>query len=117
MGGSLMSSPVFPLFSLLLNRMLSIPCIGETQTSPREQPANISLPEVTASRQDQASFDALRAVTINGQEEIDCRAPVVLPDLLRGETGVFVQQTTPGQGSQIIRGLLASSVLMLVDGK
>ena len=113
-----MSNPVFPLFSLLVSGMLLIPCIGVAQMSPPETLAGISLPEVTvtASRQEQASFDAPRAVTIIGQEEIERRAPVVLPDLLRGEAGVFVQQTTPGQGSPIIRGLLGSSVLMLVDG-
>ena len=113
-----MSNPVFSLFSLLLSGMLLIPCIGEAQLSPQEESAGISFPgvTVTASRQEQASFGDSRTVMIIGQEEIERRAPVVLPDLLRGESGVFVQQTTPGQGSPIIRGLLGSPVLMLVDG-
>src|ERR687898_766175 len=42
--------------------------------------------------------------------------PRILPDLLRGEPGIFVQQTTPGQGIPIVRGLIGSAVLSLVDG-
>jgi outer membrane receptor protein involved in Fe transport len=37
-------------------------------------------------------------------------------DALRSLVGVFVQQTTPGQGAAIIRGLRGSSILHLVDG-
>ncbi|HVF34333.1 MAG TPA: TonB-dependent receptor, partial [Candidatus Saccharimonadia bacterium] len=37
-------------------------------------------------------------------------------DLLHGETGTFVQQTTPGQAVIIVRGLKGSEVLHLVDG-
>jgi outer membrane receptor protein involved in Fe transport len=37
-------------------------------------------------------------------------------ELLRGESGVYFQQTGPGQGMAIVRGLKGSSVLHLVDG-
>jgi outer membrane cobalamin receptor len=37
-------------------------------------------------------------------------------DALHGEVGTFVQQTTPGQGVVIVRGLKGSEVLHLVDG-
>jgi len=40
----------------------------------------------------------------------------LVTDVLRDTVGVFVQQTTPGQGAPIIRGLKGSSVLHLVDG-
>ena len=36
--------------------------------------------------------------------------------LTAGSPGVFLQQTTPGQGAAIIRGLKGSEVLHLVDG-
>ena len=87
------------------------------QNNP-ETPTAIPLPEmtVTASRQEQASFDVSRAVTVIGHEAIARQTPSVLPDLLRGETGVFVQQTTSGQAAPIIRGLVGSATLMLVDG-
>lgn len=71
---------------------------------------------VTATREERKSFDVPNAVTIVDREDVDRQAPRVLPDLLRGETGVFVQQTTPGQSAPIIRGLIGSSILMLVDG-
>ena len=71
---------------------------------------------VTATRREQTSFEVPRAVTVVQQSELARQTPTVLPDLLRGTAGVFVQETTPGQGTPIIRGLTGSSVLMLVDG-
>ena len=38
------------------------------------------------------------------------------PRLCWVEVGVYLQQTTPGQGAAIIRGLKGSSILHLVDG-
>lgn len=37
-------------------------------------------------------------------------------DVLLEKTGVFLQQTTPGQGAAIVRGVKGSAVLHLVDG-
>ena len=42
--------------------------------------------------------------------------PLLPSDLLRATPGAFVQQTTPGQGIPIVRGLKGSQVLHLVDG-
>ena len=39
-----------------------------------------------------------------------------MTDALKMQPGVFLQQTTPGQGAVIIRGLKGSEVLHLVDG-
>lgn len=72
--------------------------------------------QVTASRQGESVFDAPVPVTVIGREQIDAAAPQVAMDLLHGEPGTFVQQTTPGQGVVIIRGLKGSEVLHLVDG-
>lgn len=76
------------------------------------------LPEmtVTATREERALSEAPQAVSTVEPEDIARQSPATLPDLLRGATGVFVQQTTPGQAAPIIRGLVGSSVLMLVDG-
>lgn len=41
---------------------------------------------------------------------------VLTTDALRSATGVVIQQTTPGQGAAIIRGLKGSSILHVVDG-
>jgi len=40
----------------------------------------------------------------------------LVTDALDANVGVFLQQTTPGQGAAIIRGLKGSSILHLVDG-
>ena len=84
----------FSFFFLLQSGLLLVPCIGETQTTLFETFPAISLPgvTVTASRQEQASFDTPRSVAVIGQEEIERRTPVVLADLLRGEAGVFEGQ-------------------------
>lgn len=71
---------------------------------------------VTATREERRSFDVPSAVTVVEHKSVARQSPTVLPDLLRGETGVYVQETTPGQAAPIIRGLIGSSVLMLVDG-
>jgi outer membrane receptor protein involved in Fe transport len=40
----------------------------------------------------------------------------LVTDALAANTGVFLQQTTPGQGAAVVRGLKGSAVLHLVDG-
>jgi outer membrane receptor protein involved in Fe transport len=89
---------------------------GGGPSSQQEQTIELSPVVVTATRGERPSFDVPNAVTIVDREDAERQAPRVLPDLLRGETGVFVQQTTPGQSAPIIRGLIGSSILMLVDG-
>ncbi len=44
------------------------------------------------------------------------QANKLVTDALSAEPGVFLQQTTPGQGAVIIRGLKGSAILHLVDG-
>ena len=71
---------------------------------------------ITATREKRKTFDIPQDVTIVSRDEIARRTPTILPDLLEGAEGVFVQRTTPGQANPIIRGLVGSSVLTLVDG-
>ncbi|MEM1081320.1 MAG: TonB-dependent receptor [Pseudomonadota bacterium] len=54
-------------------------------------------------------------ITIN-RETLDDQLATGVVDFFRGQIGVFVQQTTPGQGLPIVRGLKGSEVLHLVDG-
>ena len=49
-------------------------------------------------------------------EILEERAPDLLPRMLSEETGIIAQQTTPGQGSPILRGQSAQAVLYLLDG-
>lgn len=71
---------------------------------------------ITATRVRRPLAEVPGAVTAIESDQIERQSPAIITDLLRGQTGVYVQQTTPGQGTPIVRGLTGSSVLMLVDG-
>ncbi len=73
--------------------------------------------QVTGSRRQELSSAVPQAINVLSAEELRTRASAQTnADLLHGEVGTFVQQTTPGQGVVIIRGLKGSEVLHLVDG-
>ena len=69
---------------------------------------------VTATRRPASSEDISAALTVVDQESIETRK--LITDALADNVGAFLQQTTPGQGAAIIRGLKGSSLLHLVDG-
>jgi hemoglobin/transferrin/lactoferrin receptor protein len=72
---------------------------------------------VTPARGEQErTFDVPEAVGITTREEIESRPVQILPQALREETGVLVQQTTTAQGSPFIRGFSAQRVVYLLDG-
>jgi outer membrane receptor protein involved in Fe transport len=58
--------------------------------------------------------DTTRAISVRRAEQDATTA--VAADLLDDLPGVAVQRTGPGQGAPMIRGLIGSSVLVLVDG-
>lgn len=87
-----------------------------SQPLQAERLEHLTIQQVTATRTGFDSFDLPTAVTTVGSNEIDRQTPTIVPDLLRGQTGVFIQETTPGQGIPIVRGLKGSEVLYLVDG-
>ena len=63
-----------------------------------------------------AAFDVPVATDVVDREEIRAAAPQTVMEALRGQAGAYVQQTTPGQGIVILRGLKGSEVLHVVDG-
>ena len=69
---------------------------------------------VTATRRE-VSYEQVSAglTVIDGDDIIE---QTLVTDALASSVGVFLQQTTPGQGAAIIRGLKGSSILHLVDG-
>jgi len=92
---------------------------GAVQEDPTHDSEDVlTIPEitVTAIREPRRVFNVSQDVTVMDQREIARHSPSVLSDLLRGREGVYVQQTTPGQATPIVRGLIGSSVLTLVDG-
>jgi outer membrane receptor protein involved in Fe transport len=62
------------------------------------------------------AFDLSSPVNVVSLNRIEQRPAVILPQALREEVGVQVQQTTAHQGAVIIRGLTGQQVLHLVDG-
>ena len=72
--------------------------------------------QVTATRTNKRDIDIAAAVTAIDDGSILELAPGVVSEMLRGQPGAFFQQTTPGQGIPIIRGLKGSQVLHMVDG-
>ncbi len=70
--------------------------------------------QVTAMRRPLAQKDVSAALTLISVEDI--RGAKIITDALAAQPGVFLQQTTPGQGAAIVRGLKGSEVLHLVDG-
>ena len=72
--------------------------------------------QVTATRRAESRLDVPVATTVLTAEELRASGAPTVMEALRGETGVFVQQTTPGQSIVIVRGLKGSEVLHLVDG-
>jgi len=69
---------------------------------------------VTATRRPASSEDISAALSVVDQESIESQK--LITDALADNVGAFLQQTTPGQGAAIIRGLKGSSILHLVDG-
>ncbi len=70
--------------------------------------------QVTATRRPVSADAASAALTLIDQDELIGAQLVV--DALAAQPGLFLQQTTPGQGAAILRGLKGSEVLHLVDG-
>ncbi len=72
---------------------------------------------VTPARGEQErTFDVPEPVSVTTREEIDARPHQILSQVLRGEPGILVQQTTTAQGSPFIRGFSAQRIVYLVDG-
>ena len=72
--------------------------------------------QVTATRAPESSFEVPQPLTVLTAEDIAKKTPQVMGELLRGQPGVYFQQTGPGQGMAIVRGLKGAEVLHLVDG-
>ncbi|MCH8135808.1 MAG: TonB-dependent receptor, partial [Proteobacteria bacterium] len=69
---------------------------------------------VTATRRHVAADEVSAAVSLIDTDAV--RGQKLITDALNNSPGVFLQQTTPGQGAVIVRGMKGSSILHLVDG-
>jgi outer membrane receptor protein involved in Fe transport len=64
----------------------------------------------------QRSFNVPDAMSITTRRDIDTRPYTLLPQVLREEPGILLQQTTSAQVSPIIRGFTGQSNVYLLDG-
>lgn len=80
--------------------------------SIESEPLIVEAPRISASEQKRQT---LPITTINAEDFIS-KSLTTAVDLLRAETGVFVQQTSVGQGSVYIRGRAGRDVLYLFNG-
>lgn len=55
-------------------------------------------------------------ISVLGPEQKDLRPALILPQVLREEPGVQIQQTSSHQGAVLVRGLTGQQVLHLIDG-
>ncbi len=97
-----------PLAALLAGSLLS--------WAPARAAEGLETVQVTATRRAESTFDVPVATEVIDRDEIRAAAPQTVMDALRGRAGAYVQQTTPGQGVVILRGLKGSEVLHVVDG-
>lgn len=65
---------------------------------------------------DESAFWVPEATSVTTREEMTMRTGPLMPQALREEPGVVVQQTTTGQASPTIRGFTGQSNAYLVDG-
>lgn len=93
--------------------LLSAAAFADTQTAA---PVTLDPVQVTASRSAAAAASVAQPVTVLTQAQVEARNPQVMTEALRYEPGAFFQQSGPGQGIVIVRGLKGSEVLHLVDG-
>jgi hemoglobin/transferrin/lactoferrin receptor protein len=72
--------------------------------------------QVTASRRAESALAVPVATAVVDRDAIRAAAPQTVMEALRNQPGASLQQTTPGQGVVILRGLKGSEVLHVVDG-
>lgn len=72
--------------------------------------------EVVAKRIPEDTFKTDRSVSVMAKETIKEQNPRTVPEALFETPGTFVQQTSAGGGSPILRGMGGPQVLITVDG-
>jgi outer membrane receptor protein involved in Fe transport len=86
------------------------------QEVSRVEPTQLETLQVTAGRQPESQYEVPQLVTVLSAADVAEIAPQVIAEALAYQPGAFFQQSGPGQGIVIVRGLKGSEVLHLVDG-
>lgn len=90
--------------------------LAATTVVAADEPVQLSPVQVTATRQSEGVFEAPQALTVLTAEDLAELNPQVMAQAFRDQPGAYFQQTGPGQGIVISRGLKGAEVLHLVDG-
>lgn len=61
-------------------------------------------------------FDLPEAISVTTRAELEARPHQLLPEVLKEEPGILLQQTTRAQASPFIRGFSAQRIVYLLDG-
>ena len=111
---------LLPLLALICFAAVTVSAFAQSAEKEPEETDHLlrdmETVQVTAARTERSILDVAEAVSVVSADDIDRKGPELLAEMLRGVPGAFFQQTTPGQGIPIIRGLKGSQVLHLVDG-
>ncbi len=94
---------------------LPAPSPAEDPPPPEPEAALVPEVQVTATSTRAAVGDVPFAVTVVDRREILDRQSRNVPEALLEEVGIFVQKTTHGQGSPILRGLIGKQTLLMID--
>lgn len=105
-----------PLVLALTGVLLAFQNTSFAQANQDKEAKTLDSIQVTATRRAENAQDVPQAVTVVNEAELRKRSGQTNADLLHGDVGTFVQQTTPGQAVVIVRGLKGSEVLHMVDG-
>ncbi|MFH1436847.1 MAG: TonB-dependent receptor [Pseudomonadota bacterium] len=71
---------------------------------------------VTGKRDKEDLLVSDRSVSVIDEKELEENSPRTVPEALQNTPGVFVQETSYGGGSPVVRGMIGPQVLLLVDG-
>ncbi len=71
---------------------------------------------VTAQRYETPTFERPEALTVVSSRDLARNALRSTPEVLEGQSGVFIQKTNHGGGSPFVRGLTGQQTLLLIDG-
>ena len=94
--------------------VLALSCVISLRVAPAQayEPTAIEEIQVTATRRLTEASNVSAALTFIASDEI--HGAKLTTDALAAQIGVYLQQTTPGQGAAIIRGLKGSEILHIV---